>query len=520
MREASCDICIVGGGTGGVAAALAAARLGLRVILTEETDWIGGQFTSQAVPPDEHPWIEDFGCTSSYREFRERIRAFYQAFMPLTAEAAKTRRLNPGGGWVSRLCHEPRIGWLVLNEMLQPHLTSGLLDLRLERAPTAVDVQGDLIRSVKLLHLPSNAEEIVHAQMFLDATELGDLLPLSGAEYRSGAESRRETEELNAPECAHPEDVQGFTWVMAVALDEGSHRTIDKPESYEFWRSYQPSFWPGPHFGFLGLNPHTGEPRHLPLFSEDGFDLFRYRQVVDPANFTADLHPVTLVNWPQNDFFLKNVIDKEPSNVRSAFQEAKQLSLSLLYWLQTEAPRHDGGVGYPGLYLRPDIMGTWDGLAKAPYMRESRRIVAQAMVTEDMVSTEDNPGCDRAPAMADSVGIGSYRIDLHPSASGVGYIDTSTLPFQIPLGSLIPVRMRNLLPAAKNLGVSHIANGCYRLHPIEWNVGEASAILASHCIRSGCLPHDVSGDQSRVSDFQSLLARQGVAVRWPVLHPL
>jgi hypothetical protein len=226
------------------------------------------------------------------------------------------------------------------------------------------------------------------------------------------------------------------------------------------------------------------------------------------------------VNWPQNDFFLKNVIDKEPSDIRSAFQEAKQLSLSLLYWLQTEAPRHDGGVGYPGLYLRPDIMGTWDGLAKAPYMRESRRIVAQAMVTEDMVSTEDNTGCDRAPAMADSVGIGSYRIDLHPSASGVGYIDTSTLPFQIPLGSLIPVRMRNLLPAAKNLGVSHIANGCYRLHPIEWNVGEASAILASHCIRSGCLPHDVSGDQSRVSDFQSLLARQGVAVRWPILHPL
>ena len=55
------DILIVGGGTGGVAAALSAAARGKRVVLTEETDWVGGQLTSQGVPPDEHPWIESFG---------------------------------------------------------------------------------------------------------------------------------------------------------------------------------------------------------------------------------------------------------------------------------------------------------------------------------------------------------------------------------------------------------------------------------------------------------------------------
>jgi len=52
---------------GGVAAALAAADRGARVVLSEETDWLGGQLTSQAVPLDEHPWIEDFGCTARYR---------------------------------------------------------------------------------------------------------------------------------------------------------------------------------------------------------------------------------------------------------------------------------------------------------------------------------------------------------------------------------------------------------------------------------------------------------------------
>jgi len=60
------DVAVIGAGLGGCAAALAAARSGRRVILTEETRWIGGQLTSQAVPPDEHPWIEHFGASASY----------------------------------------------------------------------------------------------------------------------------------------------------------------------------------------------------------------------------------------------------------------------------------------------------------------------------------------------------------------------------------------------------------------------------------------------------------------------
>src|SRR6266567_3020979 len=77
-REFRCDVAVIGGGVGGCAAALAAARNGMRVILTEETDWIGGQLTSQAVPPDEHAWIESFGCTRAYRDYRERVRDYYR----------------------------------------------------------------------------------------------------------------------------------------------------------------------------------------------------------------------------------------------------------------------------------------------------------------------------------------------------------------------------------------------------------------------------------------------------------
>ena len=103
------DVVIAGAGLGGCAAALAALRNNLNVILTEETDWIGGQLTQQGVPPDEHGWIESHGATLLYRELRSGIRQYYKQNYPLTASAQKNELFNPGDGAVSRLCHEPRV---------------------------------------------------------------------------------------------------------------------------------------------------------------------------------------------------------------------------------------------------------------------------------------------------------------------------------------------------------------------------------------------------------------------------
>src|SRR5262249_17370065 len=148
--------------------------------------------------------------------------------------------------------------------------------------------------------------------------------------------------------------------------------------------------------------------------------------------------------------------------------------LSFFYWLQTEAPRPDGGEGWPGLRLRGDVTETTDGLAKMPYIRESRRIKAEFTIRQQHVAEAARLHQTYAERFSDSVGVGYYRIDLHPSTGGNNYIDVGSLPFQIPLGALLPVRMENLLPACKNIGTTHITNGCYRLHPIEWNIGEAA----------------------------------------------
>ena len=95
MADEESDLLVVGGGTGGVAAALAASRAGLRVTVLEETGWLGGQFTSQGVSAlDEHDHIEAFGGTRSYYELRDRIRAVYRERYP---NVARELRLNPGG---------------------------------------------------------------------------------------------------------------------------------------------------------------------------------------------------------------------------------------------------------------------------------------------------------------------------------------------------------------------------------------------------------------------------------------
>jgi hypothetical protein len=110
--------------------------------MTEETDWVGGQLTSQAVPPDEHPWIEAFGGTQLYRSYRNAVRDYYRRHFPLTQEARDRVMLNPGGGSVSRLTHEPRVSLAVLENMLAPWIGGGQLTLLLHHKATAADVEG------------------------------------------------------------------------------------------------------------------------------------------------------------------------------------------------------------------------------------------------------------------------------------------------------------------------------------------------------------------------------------------
>ncbi len=529
VTELDTDVLVVGGGLGGVAAALAAARAGCRVVLTEQYAWLGGQLTSQAVPPDEHQWVEQFGVTQSYRALRAGIRSYYRRHYPLTARARAWTELNPGAGAVSRLCHEPRVAVAVLDAMLAPHRSSGRLQVLQPCVAVSASTDADRVTSVTVRDLLTHEETVVTAGYVLDATETGDLLPLTGCEYVTGFESRTETGEPSAPETAQPLNMQAVSVCFAVDHVDGTH-TIDKPAGYDQWRSYEPSFWGSPLFSWSAPNPRTLQPEarvfdpnpdddpsaiQADLSKEGGdLNLWTFRRIAARRNFIDGSYPsdITLVNWPQIDYFDGPVFDVP--DAAHHLERARGLSRSLLYWMQTEAPRPDGGTGFAGLRLRGDVTGGVDGLAMAPYIRESRRIRARRTVVEQDLSLAVRGGRG-AVQYADSVGVGMYRIDLHPSTGGDHYIDIGASPFQIPLGALLPVRLGNLIAAAKNIGTTHITNGCYRLHPVEWNIGEVAGALAAHCLRTGQAPQQVQSEGAHLSTFQQSLVGQGVELSWP-----
>ena len=172
-----------------------------------------------------------------------------------------------------------------------------------------------------------------------------------------------------------------------------------------------------------------------------------------------------------------------------------------MYWLQTECPRDDGGFGYPEFKFRKDIMGSRNGLSRQPYIRESRRIKSLETICAQDIS--QRPLGARARSFNNSVGLGWYSMDLHRSGEGEDLsMFKATSPFQIPLGSLIPIDTKNLIAACKNIGTTHLTNGAYRVHPVEWSIGEAAGQLAAFCLTEKRKPHQVWQDEKLTRTLQ------------------
>ena len=519
VETVECDVLVVGGGMGGVAGAWAAARRGHRVCLLEETDWLGGQMTAQGISAlDEHAHIERFGGTRSYYAMREAIRDHYRAL----AVPGVSEPLNPGSCWVTALAFEPRVGLTVLERLLAPEIGAGRLSVFLRTKACAAEMEGDRVTGVRTVDLDSRRLRDFRFRYVLDATELGDLLPLTGTEYAVGAESVAETGEPHAqPEEPKAHCVQSLTYVFAMERrPAGEHHTIERPARYAHYRDTQPfSLRIHVHGGEI-YGEETGWLDYQVFEETPGTKgpLWRYRRLVDAAQFPAVANDITMFNWPGLDYRDLPVVDQDPMTLAHALQDAKRVGLGFAHWLQTEAPNPAGSPGLPDLKLRPDVMGSADGLAKYPYIRECRRIRARKTIVEQEVAVAHQPS-PRAAHFVDSVGIGWYPIDIHQAGEDDVGTSTRTKPFQIPLGALIPARVENLIAANKNLGTTHITNGCYRLHPVEWNTGEAAGVLAARALETVCTPAAIHADAARRSDYQHVLLAEGVPICWLIDVP-
>ena len=527
---------VVGGSTAAYAAALGALESGLRVCLVQPQLVLGGQYTAQALSAsDDAPLMtpkglipatnrdphqldngELFSISRAQRQFRDRQRAL----QPVAGQVL----YNPGGGWVSHFAVTPVTAAMAFNQGIEPYLKTQQLTLIPLADPVEVLMQaqddGRRVTGAVFRDLETGSQFSVTADLIIEATDLGDLLELGHIESRVGQESRSETGEAVLPEEPRPLCQQAFTFC---ALVERSQPQEALPTAAPTRYGTDP--WVNPaEFTDTFWVKSQGQWQERKFFEPDG--IFRYRRLSRSAE-TAQAEPqpgdVSVMNWGTsplgpdaplgcgNDYRFGALTGVSREERERHIQQGRDRAQAYLYFLQTQAKL--------ALTPRGDLTWTSDGIALEPYIREARRGVALTTVRHEDVCTRFFPGSVRARSFTDSVGVGQYHyLDFHPSLEP-GHVDLGTegnrsLPFTIPLGALIPQRTEGLILSAKSIGTTHITNSAYRMHPIEWSIGEAGGHLAAFALNAGVSPREVAQNVTLLRQFQGQLARQGMPLYW------
>ncbi len=516
-----CDVLIMGGGTGGVSAAIAAGLRGMSVILVEPTSALGGQFTSQLVPvPDENSHIEKEPgpATHRYRAIRENVRRFYRKQPNIVAG----KEQNIGQCWVSRVSGLPGV-WenALLQELNELQAMGRVKRIYKRHQIRSVTLSADgRVNYADIVDLDSGAVTRIGAKFLLDATEDGNVLDLAGLPTVIGQEAKSTYNEPHAPDVAHPEWVQSFTYCFLVRWQKDGPKTIvEKPAEYDYFKSL------GEYtLDYVYSEKGTVTYKMLERAQGSGGPFWTYRRLLASSSFAngpkSPENDVALINWRGNDFHEETYLGKPLDEQVRVLERGKAFAQGFLYWLQTECPRDDGsGVGYPEIQQVPNTEVPAlapDSFALHPYVRESRRLKAKFTLTENHLTAKpDKPDAKWGEEFFDSVGCALYAVDIHPS-KGEPHLLFPALPHHLPLGSFLTESgAPNVLPAGKNWGASRLALASARMHPTEWLVGEVAGSLAAFCIRNNIAdPSTVRDTPERLKEFQDNLHAAGITLNW------
>ncbi len=477
------DVLVVGGGTGGTAAAVQAARRGAKTILVSEFPWLGGMLTAAGVSAPDGNELAAFQ-TGLWGQFLRELQ-----------------QRQPGGldwGWVSFFTYDPRIGAQIFADWVK-YLPN--LQWICGQIPQDVLREGDRISGVRF------ADFTVSAKITLDATELGDLLALAEVGHRWGWEFQAEWGEPSAPiasnDLTQRYSVQSPTWVAIMqAFGEGAVAPeipappVDNPDRFtDAWKGYTPE-------QFLNYGRLPGG--------------------------------LLMINWPIRGNDYGEGVDRligSPASRQEFLQESLWHTQSFARFIQTElGPRYGlaqhifpisqtenqqnsplffpplGGVG-GGCLLHSPLGGGRGGLTSAfalhPYYRESRRLRGVQTIREQDILPVVGGNVAKLPidaqGICETIAIGNYANDHHYNSGDIPLQPKSIrwggrwtgTPFTIPYSALIPASTDGLLACEKNISVSHIANGATRLQPVVMNIGQAAGMAAALCAESGCQPRDL-----------------------------
>ncbi|MCW5516959.1 FAD-dependent oxidoreductase [Muriicola sp. Z0-33] len=439
LAQQQVDVFIIGGGAGGTSAAIQAARMGSSVIILEKSPWLGGMLTSAGVSAIDGNHELPSGI---WGEFRDALYTHYGG-----PKAVAT-------GWVSHTLFEPSVADRLLKKM------ANLRNLKIaynSKYYTITELDDGWI-----LVWDNNGErQVTQTKILIDATETGELLPVLGAKFRLGMDSKEETGEQEAPEVANP-IVQDLTYV-AILTDVGDTKSkeglVKKPKGYD------------PAQFKCSCKRPEGE-----MFG----GVSSCEQMLNYGKLPNNKY---MINWPNcgNDYYVDwgRLSDEEREK---EIKKAKAHTLKFVYYIQND-------LGYKNLRLAPEFP-TEDNLPFIPYDREGRRVEGKVFLTVDHLERPYDFNLYKT-----GVAVGDYPIDHHhdknPDTPKIEFINIKVPSYNIPMGVLIPDNVNNFIVAEKNISVSNIVNGTTRLQPVVLGIGQAAGALAAMAAREAKTPSDV-----------------------------
>jgi hypothetical protein len=500
------DIVVVGGGTGGVSAAIQAARQGVRVAIVEPTDWLGGQMSAAAVSTMDEGYsrsgvvIErDSGI---YKEFVQRVSSKYGGL-------GNVHKCYWGA---DSICVEPGVAKDVVTEMVA---STGNIDIFYRTRVTQIQKTGNTITGVLTHSSASNDDNILQAKVVIDATEYGDVIPLTGADYRLGkyiASSGIDESALNT--C-----MQDITY-------HGTIKRYDNGIPANLQMTQEPPNYQAARGLFTQDVSKTTPPAVGDNYPWSFTQFVGYRGIPDksrPSTATPDsvagLQAITKtgINVQGNDVAqtLRFIQDQSYRQAQSC--EAKLRTIQYLYYIQKDLNLPWSVADDEG--FTTTFNTTENNCANIPaafkeiekrlpleaYVRESRRVIGITTLTSFQIQAQKDTdhktlASVKPTSFESAIALGGYNMDLHncntastidPSIDSPASVNGNHEKFQVPLESLIPASVDGFLVAEKNISQSRIANGATRLQPITMLTGQAAGALAAIAVKSNRQPRAV-----------------------------
>ena len=447
------DVIVVGGGAGGTSAAIQSARNGSRTLLIEETDWLGGMLTSAGVSAIDGNYKLPSGF---WGEFKDSLVSYYGDL-----ESLKT-------GWVSNVLFEPKVGNKILKSIASKE--KNLKIFYSTKVNSVVQTEGDYYN-----FRINSSKGNFSSKVLIDATELGDLLPMVDEEYSIGMDDKEMYGEDIAPDEKN-DVIQDLTYVM-ILKNYNKNVKIQEPENYD------------PSEFYCSTSSPNCPKSDKALWSPEKM-----------MNYGRLPNDKIMINWPiyGNDYY-SNLLEMNADEREEVFKKAKEKSLQYLYYIQDE-------LGFENYSLSDDEYDTKDNFPLIPYYRESRRI--NGMVTFSLNFIK-KPYDQNYALYRTGVLVGDYPVDhhhdAHPDRKNLPQLAFYPIPsYSLPVGSIISKKNPNFLVAEKSISVSNLVNGTTRLQPVVLQIGQIAGLIASESVKN-----DISTQEINIRKLQSIILENG-----------